>query len=113
MKDLSFFREAASDPTGYIKNTVSQKDRPIVGFFSPHAPEEIIHAAGLHPFRINSSCTTTAHADLHFQSYACSIVRGALEKGLSGKYSFLKGAVFPHTVCFSGGVKIEKISQDY
>ncbi|MFW6052987.1 MAG: 2-hydroxyacyl-CoA dehydratase subunit D, partial [Desulfosalsimonas sp.] len=58
---------------------------------------ELIHAAGLHPFRILGKKGEISQADAHLQSYCCSLVRSGLETALNGSLDFLGGAVFPHT----------------
>lgn len=97
MKELEIFRSVSKDPYAYAASWKRAHKKKIVGTFCSYAPEEIIAAAGAVPFRIFGSGSGIARADAHLQSYACSLVRGALEDALSGKLSFLDGTVFPHT----------------
>ncbi len=97
MKGLEDFYEILEDPAAYGRKLKGEGRRRIVGYFCSYTAEEIIYAAGAHPFRIFGSDDTIHRADAHFQSYCCSLVRGALEGALSGRLDFLDGAVFPHT----------------
>jgi len=97
MTGLEDFYEILKDPAAYGRKLKGEGRRRIVGYFCSYTPEEIIYAAGAHPFRIFGSDDTIHLADAHFQSYCCSLVRGALEGALAGRLDFLDGAVFPHT----------------
>ena len=96
MKELDEFYAILKDPVSYGRKMKAQ-GRKIVGFFCSYTPEEIIYAAGVHPFRIFAQGESIHFADAHFQSYCCSLVRGALEGALAGNLDFLDGAIFPHT----------------
>jgi len=85
------------DPNGYVKRFKAKSGRKVVGTFCSYAPEEIILAAGAHPFRLFGSGEKIRLAEAHLQSYCCSLVRGALEDALGGRLAFLDGVVFPHT----------------
>ncbi len=97
MTGLDDFYEILKDPAAYGRKLKGEGRRRIVGYFCSYTPEEIIYAAGAHPFRIFGSDDTIHLADAHFQSYCCSLVRGALEGALAGRLDFVDGAVFPHT----------------
>ena len=96
MNERDEFYEILKDPVSYGRKMKGQ-GRKVVGYFCSYTPEEIIYAAGAHPFRIFASGENIHFADAHFQSYCCSLVRGALEGALAGNLDFLDGAVFPHT----------------
>ena len=96
MKEADEFHAILKDPVSYGRK-MKEQGRKIVGYFCSYTPEEIIYAAGAHPFRIFASGENIHFADAHFQSYCCSLVRGALEGALAGNLDFLDGAVFPHT----------------
>jgi len=96
MKEWDEFYEILKDPISYGRKMKGQ-GRKVVGYFCSYTPEEIIYAAGAHPFRVFASGENIHFADAHFQSYCCSLVRGALEGALAGNLDFLGGAVFPHT----------------
>ena len=96
MSQLDDFYDVLKDPAAYGRR-MKESGRKVVGYFCSYTPEEIIYAAGAHPFRIFATGESIHFADAHFQSYCCSLVRGALEGALSGSLDFLSGAVFPHT----------------
>lgn len=97
MKQIEACRRILNDPYGYVAALKRETDRKVVGTFCSYAPEEIVLAAGAHPFRIFGSGEKIRLAEAHLQSYCCSLVRGALEDALAGRLAFLDGVVFPHT----------------
>jgi bzd-type benzoyl-CoA reductase N subunit len=97
MKQIEECYQILKDPNGYVKRFKAETGRKVVGTFCSYAPEEIILAAGAHPFRLFGSGEKIHLAEAHLQSYCCSLVRGALEDALSGRLEFLDGVVFPHT----------------
>jgi benzoyl-CoA reductase/2-hydroxyglutaryl-CoA dehydratase subunit BcrC/BadD/HgdB len=97
MKSIDECREILKDPDGYVKRLKRKSGRKVVGTFCSYAPEEILLAAGAHPYRLFGSGEKIRLAEAHLQSYCCSLVRGALEDALAGRLDFLDGVVFPHT----------------
>ena len=97
MKQIEECYQILKDPNGYVKRFKAESGRKVVGTFCSYAPEEIILAAGAHPYRLFSSGEKIHLAAAHLQSYCCSLVRGALEDALGGRLEFLDGVVFPHT----------------
>ncbi len=97
MNPFDPFDQAVNAPVEYIESVKRKADKNVVGYFCSYTPEEIIVAAGAHPFRIFGSDDYTDLADAHFQPYSCSLVRGALGDAISGRMNFLQGVVFPHT----------------
>jgi len=97
MKQIEECYQILKDPNGYVKRYKMESGRKVVGTFCSYAPEEIILAAGAHPFRLFGSGEKIRLAEAHLQSYCCSLVRGALEDALGGNLAFLDGVVFPHT----------------
>jgi benzoyl-CoA reductase subunit C len=55
----------------------------VVGHFQVAFPEEIVHAAGLLPFKVRGAPIETIQADSRFGSYLCSILKSSLELALS------------------------------
>ena len=96
MKPIDIFKNVAEKPHAYAQALKARGGR-ILGYFCSYTPEEIIHAAGIHPLRLFGAKGDTSIADAHLQAYCCSLVRGALADVLSGKLDYLDGAVFPHT----------------
>ena len=97
MKQIEECHQILADPYGYVERFKAESGRKIVGTFCSYAPEEIILAAGAHPFRLFGTGEKIRLAEAHLQSYCCSLVRGALEDALGGRLAFLDGVVFPHT----------------
>jgi len=95
MSEFKVFHDALQAPFEVAKKIKYNKQ--VIGYLCSYAPEEIVYAAGLHPFRLFSSKSDITLADNHLQAYCCSLVRGVLEDSLSGRLDFLDGAVFPHT----------------
>ena len=55
----------------------------VAGHFQVYFPEEIIHAAGMLPFKVRGAPMEPNRADSHFGSYHCSILKTSLEMALS------------------------------
>lgn len=55
----------------------------VVGHFQVYFPEEIVHAAGLLPFKVRGAPIEAMQADSRFGSYLCSIIKTSLELALS------------------------------
>ncbi len=55
----------------------------VAGHFQVYFPEEIIHAAGMLPFKVRGAPTEPNLADSHFGSYLCSILKTSLELALA------------------------------
>lgn len=69
----------------------------IVGHFQVYFPEEIVHAAGMLPFKVRGAPMEAVRADARFGSYLCSIIKTSLELVLS-KYIELEMFV-SHPIC--------------
>lgn len=55
----------------------------VVGHFQVYFPEEIVHAAGILPFKVRGAQIEAVQADSRFGSYLCSILKTSLELALS------------------------------
>ena len=98
MESMRRLEGVLKDTAGYAAAwKAANPGKKIFGHFCTYTPEEIVHAAGIHPMRLFGSKGAIKHADAFLQAYSCSLVRGALEEALSGGLKFLDGAVFPHT----------------
>jgi len=97
MKHLEEFSQVVRQSFDYARQLKKKSGKKIVGYTCSYTPEEIILAAGAHPMRLFGTKENIHLADSHLQSYCCSLVRGILEEGLSGRIDFLDGMVFPHT----------------
>ena len=91
------FQRAVENPVSYARDWKEKHQKAVVGFFCSYAPEEILLAADVLPFRMFGSGKQISLVDAHLQAYSCSLVRGTLEDALSGELDFLSGTVFPHT----------------
>ena len=72
-------------------------DRVPIGFFCPYVPEELLHAAGGHPFRLMGTPVKISHAQAHLPPYCCHLSKSSLESLLQGELDFLKGIVFSNS----------------
>ena len=67
----------------------------VVGFTCGYVPEEIIHAAGCMPYRLEARGENeTGLADVYLHRFNCTYARCMLQAGLTGKYKFLDGFCF-------------------
>ena len=57
----------------------------VIGHFQVYFPEEIAHAAGLLPLKMQGAPVEPRQAEARFGSYLCSIVKTSLELVLSGR----------------------------
>jgi benzoyl-CoA reductase subunit C len=57
----------------------------VIGHFQVYFPEEIVHAAGMLPFKVRGAPVETVQAASRFGSYLCSILKTSLELALSDR----------------------------
>ncbi len=69
----------------------------VVGHFQVYFPEEIVHAAGLLPFKVRGAYVEPVQADSRFGSYLCSILKTSLELVLSGRVTL--DMFVTHPIC--------------
>jgi len=75
----------------HLKEWIDNAGR-VVGVTCTYAPEEIICAAGLLPYRMEArGCADTDLADVYFHRFNCTFARSLLQAGLAGDYKFLDG----------------------
>ena len=91
MEKITEFKNIITDPYAYCRKYKEETGKKIVGYTCSYTPEEIIYAAGALPFRLFGTNEGIHLADANLQSYCCSLVRGILEEGLSGRLDFLAG----------------------
>jgi benzoyl-CoA reductase subunit C len=60
----------------------------VIGHFQVYFPEEIVHAAGILPFKVRGAQIEAVQADSRFGSYLCSILKTSLELALSNRVQF-------------------------
>jgi len=92
LEKLEKFVEVSSTlQNSYVKEW-KDSGGSIIGYTCTYAPEEVIHSAGIMPYRIRGvTCTGTPNADIYMARFNCSFCRCVLELGLTGAYSFLDG----------------------
>lgn len=76
-------RELFEDTTFPTVKRWRERGGKVVGHFQVAFPEEIVHAAGLLPFKVRGAPVETIQSDSHFGSYLCSILKTSLELALS------------------------------
>jgi benzoyl-CoA reductase subunit C len=90
-------RDLVEDLTFPTVESWRERGGKTVGHFQVYFPEEIAHAAGLLPVKVRGAQVEPQHADSHFGSYLCSILKTSLELHLSGR---LKLDLFvSHPIC--------------
>ena len=81
---LSDLRDVLEDPSCPTVRRWRAGGGRVAGHFQVYFPEEIAHAAGLLPFKIHGAPIEARHAESHFGSYLCSIIKTSLELALGG-----------------------------
>ena len=84
--------------TGTLENDEVRKWKKqggkVMGYLCSTIPEEMFTAAGLLPFRLRGTgSTSTEKADVFFSSVNCSFPRHCFNQVLRGEYAFLDGLV--------------------
>jgi benzoyl-CoA reductase subunit C len=77
-------RELFEDTTFPTLKRWRERGGKVIGHFQVNFPEEIVHAAGLLPFKVRGAPIESIHADSRFGSYLCSILKSSLELALNG-----------------------------
>ena len=76
-------RELFEDTTFPTVKRWRERGGKVVGHFQVNFPEEIVHAAGILPFKVRGAPIEAIQADSRFGSYLCSILKTSLELALS------------------------------
>ena len=82
---LAACRELVEDPDYIPVKRWRDAGGKVVGHFQVYFPEEIAHAAGMLPVKMRGAPTEPTHAESHFGSYLCSILKTSLELVLSNR----------------------------
>ncbi|MBN2151506.1 MAG: 2-hydroxyacyl-CoA dehydratase [Candidatus Lokiarchaeota archaeon] len=70
----------------------------VVGFYCTDMPEQVIHAAGMLPFRMRGTGNKDyTLSDAILSRFNCTFVRSALNLAMGGRYAFLDGLVVGNT----------------
>jgi len=76
-----------------LKNWKDQGGK-ILGYFCSTVPEELITAAGLVPFRMRATgSTSTEESDAFYSGVNCSFARHCFNLALTGEFKFLDGVI--------------------
>ncbi len=90
-------RDQVESPDFETVNRWRDAGGKVAGHFQVSFPEEIIHAAGMLPFKVRGAPTEPDLADSHFGSYLCSILKTSLELALSDRVQF--DMFVSHPIC--------------
>ncbi len=87
-------QEAAATLENHAVQAWKEQGGKVVGYFCSMLPQELFIAAGLLPFRMRGTgSTSTDLADAYFTNLNCSFTRHCLNLGLDGSFDFLDGLV--------------------
>jgi len=78
-------RELLEDTTFPTVRRWREAGGKVIGHFQVYFPEEIVHAAGMLPFKVCGAPIEAVQADSRFGSYLCSILKTSLELALSNR----------------------------
>ncbi len=90
-------RELVEDPEFPTVAKWREGGGKVAGHFQVYFPEEIAHAAGMLPVKMRGAPTEPTHADSHFGSYLCSIIKTALEVVVNGNVKL--DLFISHPIC--------------
>ena len=70
----------------------------VMGYHCCYTPDEIIHAAGMLPFRMRATgSASTELGDIYASSTTCTYCRHLLDQAMRGAYKFLDGLIALHS----------------
>jgi benzoyl-CoA reductase subunit C len=88
------FREVAGTLLNSHVREWKESGEKVVGFFCSAVPEELLTAAGVLPFRMRGTgSTSTELADAFFTPINCSFPRHTFNQALLGEFDFLDGLI--------------------
>ncbi len=91
LKDDPFLNISNSITNPYIEDWQAL-NKKIIGYYCTYIPEELLHAAGILPYRIRATGNKdTELADTYMVRFTCSFVRATLDLALKGAYNFMDG----------------------
>ena len=93
-KIMAEFQEVSRDRGGWLKAWKARTGQRVVGCFPMYVPEEVLHAAGLHPVILLGSEEQPSRVNEFLHSYLCHPVRSNLDQALKGELDYLDGLVF-------------------
>lgn len=89
--------ELVEDPEFPTVKRWRENGGKVAGHFQVYFPEEIIHAAGMLPVKMRGAPVEPTHADSHFGSYLCSILKTTLQIALTGQIEL--DLFISHPIC--------------
>jgi len=93
-KAFEKFSEAADTLFNPVLQSWKDQGGKIVGYFCATVPEELITAAGMTPFRMRATgSTSTEESDAFYSSINCSFPRHCFNLALTGEFKFLDGVI--------------------
>ena len=91
LENDKFLKISDTISNSYIKEW-KKNNKKVIGHYCTYIPEELLHAAGLLPFRIRATGNEdTDLGDIYMVRFTCSFVRMTLDLALKGGYDFLDG----------------------
>ena len=88
------FSEAAKTLVNPVLQSWKDQGGKVVGYFCSTVPEEMITAAGMVPFRMRATgSTSTEESDAFYSSINCSFPRHCFNLALIGEFKFLDGII--------------------
>jgi len=95
LEELTKQAETLTNP--YIERW-KERGGKIIGYYCCYVPEELIHAAGMLPYRMRATGSTSSElGDLYTTSTTCTFCRHSLDQAMKGEYKFLDGLVAFHS----------------
>lgn len=110
------FSETVKNRAEYLREYKERAGKKIFGYFCTYTPEELLHAAGIHPVRLFGGTDDITQADTLMQSFVCPFVRGILDTALKGGFDYLDGIVHAYTcdaTCGLFGIWRRNIKTDF
>jgi bzd-type benzoyl-CoA reductase N subunit len=93
-KAFESFIEATETLFNPVLQSWKDKGGKIVGYFCSTVPEELLTAAGIAPFRMRATgSTSTEESDAYYSSINCSFPRHCFNEALNGGFKFLDGVI--------------------
>ena len=91
---ISTFRDIAGTINNRFVSEWKNQGKAVIGYPCTFIPDEIIHAAGMLPFRLRGVGTTSLSiGDTYFGPVICSFPKCILQLAGQGEYNFLDGAI--------------------
>lgn len=94
LEELTKLADTLTNP--YIERW-REKGGKVIGYYCCYCPEEVIHAAGMLPYRMRATGSTSSElGDVYASSTTCTFCRHCLDQAMRGEYKFLDGLTTLH-----------------